>query len=1132
MKNFYLYAAAAVTLCAGSMAAWALTPPSDSPLRKSGPVNRFQRVDTRVARGMTPASVLSTRANTTVSSSGSGPMRVTAGGTELYGYLTAGHGGNDHGLYRFDAQGFSKVWKDPLFSMDHSYGQLNTAWVRNGRLCGFEHWFEYGYFWGQEYYELDLKTGELVTDETDEDCIEVGWFINACYDSDTDTVYGYGTDDEEEAATALFMKTSGTNKFDYQVIKDYGDNATDFRRQCLSMCYNPIDKNIYGINMMSQFVRIDKQTGDQTVLFTIDKDLAMYVTGLAYSPSEDLYYWNYNYDKRGGDWGSDLYTIDAKTGTLTFIDTYEGGDAFSMMFVDNKSVTSDSPRRPELKSVDFEPGATAGSITYTMPSATTDGTALSGELDWKFTVDGVQYANGKAAPGAEVTVPVTKVTSAMHTFGMSAIYNGHASAEITVKLYVGKDRPKSPESVILDEKKLRWSPVTEGVNGGYLNTENMTYEVYLNNELQGTTKRTSYDINIPADAPYQKWQAYVVAVCDEMRSTPANSNEIKAGAAWQLPVRIDCTPEMLDMMTIVNANGDDETWYYSDWDYGWYSGQVDEAPEGDDWIFLPPVNIPDASKYYSFYIECKKKANIYPNTYLEVYYGDYPDPAMMKGNVIMPKFSPQPRDFKEYGNPMFQVPEAGTYYIGIRCTTAVEEIGCVVKSIRIEDNSITPESPAAPTDIVATPGENGALQATVTFTMPTKTTGGQDIAAGTQLSAAVTAENTVTVTGTPGQEVSATVNTVQGDNTISVVVSNGNAKGERAVVNVYTGVAVPGSVKNLTGVVSPDMMSVAMTWEAPDAEKTGGYVDPATVEYNFAIKDPETGRWIETPVGTGVTSGTFNMPQGWTQNIYSLGVTTQNAAGSNDKVMAFNVQLGPAHILHPDMKEDFENGEFEYQPWVDYTSRDSKVGWGMYMLKDIATEWEGLETIALVGYGEQNKTDEGILGLPRFSTEGHSKVTVKVEYFAGDQASNLKVLGALYGMETPETLHECTLSDQDNVWKTAEIDLPASMLGQKWVQIYLDALFSVNHNYCIIESIEVIGDNSGVLMTMDGRGSVAGGIGQIIVNGYEGENFAVYTLGGVKVVECTLDGSSNAFALDGGIYMVTVGGKTSKVVVR
>ena len=106
------------------------------------------------------------------------------------------------------------------------------------------------------------------------------------------------------------------------------------------------------------------------------------------------------------------------------------------------------------------------------------------------------------------------------------------------------------------------------------------------------------------------------------------------------------------------------------------------------------------------------------------------------------------------------------------------------------------------------------------------------------------------------------------------------------------------------------------------------------------------------------------------------------------------------------------------------------------------------------------------------------------------------------------------------------------MLGQKWVQIYLDALFGVNHNYCIIESIEVVGDNSGVLMTMDGRGSVAGGNGQITVNGDEGENLAVYTLGGVKVVESTLNGSSNAFALDGGIYMVTVGGKTHKVVVR
>lgn len=1132
MRKFYLYAVAALTLCAGSMAAWALTPPADSPLRKSGPVNRFQRADVRVAKGMTPAAALSGSATTSVLTPGQAPMRVTAGGTELYGYLTYTRSEkNDYGLYRFDPQGFTKIWKDPLFVYDEDYAQLNSSWVRNGRLCGFEHYFAYDQLWGQQYYEIDLKTGKKVTDEIDEDCVNVGWFINACYDSDTDTVYGYGTDDEE-ATTALFMKTSGENQFDYKVIKDYGDNATDYKLQCVSMCYNPIDKNLYGINMNGQFVRIDKATGDQTVLFTVGKTIPQYCTGLAYSPVEDLYYWNYNYDKYNGEPASELYTIDANNGTLTMVASYEDGDSFPLLFVENTTVTADSPRRPELKSVNFEDGATEGSITYAMPTKSTANTDLSGELDWKFTVDGVQYATGTAAPGAEVTVPVTGISSAMHTFGMSAIYNGHASAENTVKLYTGKDRPKAPENVILSENNLHWAAVKEGVNGGYLNTANMTYEVYLNGELQGTTKRTTFDIKIPADAQYQKWQASVVAVCDEMRSTPAYSNEIKAGAAWPLPLKVDCTAESIDMMTILDANGDGWTWEYEEWDLGWYSGQVDEAPAGDDWIFLPPVNIADASKYYSFYIECKKKANIYPDTYIEVYYGDYPEPAMMTGNVILPKFSPQSRDFKEYGNAMFKVPEAGKYYIGIRCTTAVGNTGCVVKSVRVEDNSITPESPAAVSDLVATPGENGALQATVTFKMPAKTTSGQDIAAGTQLTAAVTAANTVTVSGTPGQEVTATVNTVQGDNTISVVVSNGDASGERALVNVYTGVSVPGVVKNLNGTVSADMMSVAMTWEAPDAEKEGGYVDPATVEYSFAIKNPETGRWEETPVGAGVTSGTFNLPEGWTQNIYSLGVVTKNVAGSNGMVMAFNVQLGPAHVLSPNMKEDFENGEFEYQPWVDYTKSGSKVKWGMYMLKDIATEWAGLESIALVGYGQENKTDEGIIGLPRFSTEGHTKVTVKVEYFAGDQASNLNVLGSLYGMETPVTLHECALSDEDNVWKTAEIDLPASMLGQKWVQIYLDALFGNDHNYCIIESIEVIGEDSGVIMATDGRGSVAGGTGRILVNGYEGENLAVYTSGGVKVVETTLNGSSNAFALDGGIYMVTVGGKTRKVVVR
>lgn len=1128
-KSHQLLLCGLATLGAGLLGASAINPTANSPLRTKGPNEPLRRSGTRIPSITRAPEILqlptekeSTIEKTTL-------LRKTAGGTSLYGYMTAGHSGFSHGLYRFDNEGISLMWRDPLFTYENGYGTLQTAWYRNGNMCGFDHWFQYGYFWGQRYYELNFESGNIVVDQSDEDCIDNGWFINACYDSETDTVYGYGTDDEEESSTALFMKTSGATPFNYEIIEDYGTSPSGYNKQCVSMCYNPIDKNLYGINLNKQFVRIDKQTGNQTVLFTVPVNMGMYVTGLAYSPIENLYYWNCNYDNSDGSWGSDLYTIDASNGKFTLVEQIEGGDSFSVLFVVGDNIDSQAPRRPEYLSADFAPGSTTGTLTFRMPSERVSGEALSGQLVWKFGVDGSEYSDGNAAPGAEVTVNVSNLRNGEHTFTMTAASGSNTSTECSTSFYVGADRPKAPAQVILEEKNIRWSAVREGVNGGYIDPELLEYEVYLNGEHYTTTKRNSTALTLPAGVPVQKWQASVVAVCNNMRSNPGMSNTIVAGAPWQMPVDITCDQEMLELMTIVNGNNDDETWEYTDWDYGWYSGQVDAGSgTGDDWVILPAINFPDADRYYSFYMDCMKKANIYPDTWLEVCYGDYPDPAMMEGNFIMERFSPESRDYHQYGNPMFKVPEAGTYYIGIRCITNEKHLGCIIGNIRVEDNSLSPESPAAVADLTATAGAAGALEATVSFKMPAKTINGDAIPASTDLTAKVTGDNVVTVTGKPGSTQTATVRTVQGDNLISVVVDNGNIHGERATVNVYTGVSIPGSVKNLQGVVSPDMQSITMTWEPPTAETAGGYVDPATVDYYFAIKDPITGSFEKSLAGTGVTSGTFTLPSDWTQDIYQIGVATQNTAGSNGKIMALQAHLGPAWKLP--FRETFEGDGFLYQPWVSYSKEGSNVSWGMYMLKDIATEWAGLTSVALVGFGKENTQDEGKLGLPRFSTKDMEDVSVRIKYWAGDQAANLSVLAAIYGMEESELIHTCTLLNTDD-WLTTDIMLPAKYLNQDWVQLYLNAAFGANHNYCIIEEL-TIDSPSGVLMNFEADGSIAAGKGCIQVNGYNGKHLTVFTTSGLKVADLNLSGEQLTVAVEAGIYLVNVAGKTVKLVVR
>lgn len=1114
-------------LLAGACAvtASALTPPANSPLKRKAPVDRFRHNTVAASvRGVHPT-VAPLHAGR-IAMASNAPQRITSGGTALYGYRTAGHSQYDDGWYRFDANGFTMQWSDPLFTYDNGYGQLNSAWVRNGRLCGFDHWFQYGYFWGQEYYEIDLSSGMIVTDETDEDCIDNGWFINACYDPESDTIYGYGTDDENESSTALFMKTSGSNVFGYQIIANYGKNAADYRKQCLAMCYNPTDKQIYGINMNGEFVTVDKSTGNQTVLFNIDRPLGMYVTGLAYSQIEGLFYWNYQYDKTDGNWGSDLCTINAQTHEIKTLESYEGGDAFSALFVIGQNVDASAPKRPELKSADFANGATAGSLTYTLPTEAVSGATLSGSLDWALKVDGRAKSNGQAAPGSDVTIPL-ELTAGRHTFAFSVSANGAQSPELSTEMYIGSDNPKAPATVVLDDKNIRWSPVTEGVNGGYIDPEQVKYEVYLNGELLTTTARTLYQYTLPEDAPVQKWIAWVAAVYDGKKSMATYSEPLVAGAPWQLPVSIVCTEEMLELMKVVNVNGDDETWTYSDWDKGWYSGQVDEGT-GDDWVFLPAIYFPDASHNYSFYMDAMRKANVYPDTWLEVKIGEYPSPEMMN-RTILPLFTAQSRDYKEFSNPIFTVPEAGTYYIGIHCKSNVDMCGSIIGGIRVRDDNMQPNSPAAVENLTATPGANGALEADLTFTMPTKFVNGDAIPAASTVSATVTGAQSVTVTGAPGAEVTAKVATVQGDNEITVRTSVDNVTGMVSVVKVYTGVSVPSYVKNLNGTVSADMMSIDMTWETPDAETRGGYVDPATTTYYFALYDPETRDYTFTLAGTGINSATYHLPDGMPQDLYTVGLVAENVAGRSSRLMRMDAILGPAHQLP--LSEDFESLGFTFNPWVNYTNDGSAVTWTMLPLQDIATEWAGLTSVALVGYLRSENTEgEGTLGMPRFSPKGNNVVTVKVKYWAGDQAARLSFKGASYGTEAT-TLHECPLSNTDE-WRTAEFQLPASLMSSDWVQLYLNSLFGTGMNYCIVEDIKVEGDKAGLIAVADGLGSIVPGEGYIEFKGYAGETAEIYTAGGGLAGRSTLSGDATRLSVSAGIYLVKVAGKSVKLLVK
>ena len=70
----------------------------------------------------------------------------------------------------------------------------------------------------------------------------------------------------------------------------------------------------------------------------------------------------------------------------------------------------------------------------------------------------------------------------MRDFSFSVKSGELESARIDKSVFVGFDTPLAPTDIVLSEGTLSWNPVTDGVNGGYIDTETLTYNVYLNGE--------------------------------------------------------------------------------------------------------------------------------------------------------------------------------------------------------------------------------------------------------------------------------------------------------------------------------------------------------------------------------------------------------------------------------------------------------------------------------------------------------------------------------------------------------------------------------------------------------------------------------------------------------------------------
>lgn len=1068
------------------------------------------------------------------------PKRVTAGGSDLYAWTNYSNGSTP-GLYSVDASGIKLKWADPLYAAtvdDLGSYSLSAGYLDDGVITESALWRFWGTIFAGSKVKWDFKTGEVLSEE-ELDSEVMPCFYRLAYNPEDDCIYGTGLYVPYDGGNStLLMKAPADDWSQVEVL-----GILSYWNQLTAMCFNSADGCLYGINLSDEFVRISLD-GEITPLFALGlTEIGLppgFYTGLVYSPVENLYYFSPMAEiPPTYDYVSYIATIDPVTETVNLEYELPGHEQILQLFTTDETVVHpEQPSRPSLVERVFMQGSTSGWCVYEMPSTLSDGTPIEGELRYNMLLDGEVYKTGSARPGQQVRVVYKDMSEGLHKFGCYVEAGGHSSRTTSREAWIGFDTPTAPANVRIEGDRLTWDPVYTSENGGYVNYSDVVYNVSFNGQTFEGIAGTELTLRLPEDTEMAIYEATVTACYRGHESDGTRSNGIVSGSPLSLPVHIVPTEEQAAICSVVNANNDDMYWGYSEKLSAFLISRSMGHGANDDWLVLPPVKLENAGHYISITFDVAIGSPKYPKQKIGVYLGTSNDPVSMT-RCIMEPFTPmdgKSSDF-QHVQAIFKCEEAGPYYIGFHDTSASEQLGIVLKNITIRDNNITDKSPSTVSALTAEAAGEGALSATVSFTMPTTDMLGHELAADAELTATVTTlAETKTVNGTPGSRHSIELSTVQSTNEISVFASDGALNSPDAIVYVYTGVYPPATPELTSVVVSDDMQSMTIHWNpVTEPAQPGTYVGDNIAYTTYeGVDDGLMGiEWIELESGLTECSYTYHVAKYAPMQFRKVGVVSYNEAGNNGSLIYAQGLVGTPYTLP--IENDFTVYYSGCQPWIYYRPTDDFTGtWDWFVINDFGDYDYNVhdEFKTTIGATGAPGSKAGI-SIPRFTTKNEETATVVIRYWA-DCTVTLDAMWS--GQHEAANIPLCEINGDGSGFHELVVTLPAELMDKDWVQVNIICSFTGVGQTFLLPYVAVTdrapeGGSSHVDGMAPSTG-IFGGKGIITVRGLEGSNVTISGIDGTVVLR-DVAGSDNAvYTLDRGVYVVKAGSEKAKVIVE
>lgn len=581
---------------------------------------------------------------------------------------------------------------------------------------------------------------------------------------------------------------------------------------------------------------------------------------------------------------------------------------------------ANAPAAVTQLSTDFSQGALSGTISFILPTQTASGTVLSGSVDYEVLVDGQKVASGTGEPGQQVSIEQT-LTQGSHKIKVSTSNAAGLGAQQFIVVWIGPDMAPAVSGLqfIFDKSThqatLSWNAPEAGVNGGYIDTSLLSYNVTRYPGAVGVgTGLTANTFTETLEPETLTAYYYVVTlVYDGIEAVPAESNHILVGNALTLPyTQYFDTEDALDLFTIIDGNGNGVTWTEDVFSGAASYNDLWPEQDGDDWLLAPPVQM-KSDRQYTISFKVRGQWEWYIETFAAAL-GQGDDPNLYA--EVIPVTDLMSGVYEEYRS-VVTVPQDGDYRFGIHALSyAYSSTGILVDSLSIQEGAKF-TAPDSVTNMVVVPGQHGAKTATVSFITPTTTANGQAL---NELSSAIllvdgNIANTLTSVNS-GEQYSLEATGIEGDgwHTFTVVVSN-NGGEDLGVTNSavawigYDVPLAPGDVRlsdNLDG-------TSTLTWTAPaETGLHGGYVDTSLLTYNvYSIIDFQTMDPVETDIkGTSYVS---ELEQTGEQQLIEWAVTAVSAGGEGAATAANTMFSGEAYTIP--FHESFANGGTDMPIW-------------------------------------------------------------------------------------------------------------------------------------------------------------------------------------------------------------------------